>query len=97
MPLARGTTWQAYCAALQSACKAVAAHAPELLVVSLGVDTFEDDPISHFLLKSEDFCRMGEQIASVGCPTLFVMEGGYMVDEIGVNAVNVLQGFESRV
>ncbi|MET0542774.1 MAG: histone deacetylase family protein, partial [Variovorax sp.] len=96
MPLARGTTWQAYSAALQSACKAVAAHAPELLVVSLGVDTFEDDPISHFLLKSEDFSRMGEQIASVGCPTLFVMEGGYMVDEIGINAVNVLQGFEGR-
>jgi len=24
------------------------------------------------------------------------MEGGYMVDEIGVNAVNVLLGFEDR-
>jgi acetoin utilization deacetylase AcuC-like enzyme len=25
-----------------------------------------------------------------------VMEGGYMVDEIGINAVNVLLGFEGR-
>ncbi|WP_240448154.1 hypothetical protein, partial [Pseudomonas aeruginosa] len=24
----------------------------------------------------------------------FVMEGGYAVEEIGINAVNVLQGFE---
>jgi len=24
------------------------------------------------------------------------MEGGYMVDEIGINAVNVLHGFESK-
>jgi acetoin utilization deacetylase AcuC-like enzyme len=24
-----------------------------------------------------------------------VMEGGYMVDEIGINAVNTLQGFEN--
>ena len=39
---------------------------------------------------------MGEIIASVGVPTLFVMEGGYMVDEIGINAVNVLRGYESK-
>jgi len=38
---------------------------------------------------------MGAQIAAAGIPTLFVMEGGYMVDDIGVNAVNTLQGFES--
>jgi len=25
---------------------------------------------------------------------LFVMEGGYAVEEIGINVVNVLQGFE---
>ena len=27
-------------------------------------------------------------------PTLFVFEGGYAVAEVGVNAVNVLTGFE---
>jgi acetoin utilization deacetylase AcuC-like enzyme len=31
---------------------------------------------------------------ALGRPTLFVMEGGYAVEEIGVNAVNVLIGFE---
>jgi acetoin utilization deacetylase AcuC-like enzyme len=29
-----------------------------------------------------------------GIPTLFVLEGGYAVAEIGVNVVNVLTGFE---
>jgi acetoin utilization deacetylase AcuC-like enzyme len=29
----------------------------------------------------------------MGLPTLFVLEGGYAVAEIGVNAVNVLRGF----
>jgi len=38
---------------------------------------------------------MGERIARLGLPTLFVMEGGYAVEEIGINAVNVLEGFES--
>jgi acetoin utilization deacetylase AcuC-like enzyme len=28
-------------------------------------------------------------------PTLFVLEGGYAVGEIGVNVVNVLTGFET--
>ena len=36
----------------------------------------------------------GARIAKLGLPTLFVMEGGYAVEQIGVNAVNVLQGFE---
>lgn len=96
IPLPRGTTWQRYREALVQACARLRAFSPELLVVSLGVDTFKDDPISHFLLESEDFLDMGQVIASVGTPTLFVMEGGYMVDEIGINAVNVLHGHANR-
>ncbi len=38
---------------------------------------------------------MGEIIGQQGLQTLFVMEGGYAVEEIGINAINVLQGFES--
>ena len=95
-PLARGTQWQQYREALEHALQRIVAFRPEFLVISLGVDTFEDDPISHFRLTSEDFVRMGQCIAGAGLPTLFVMEGGYMVDEIGINAVNTLQGFEAN-
>ena len=63
--------------------------------MSLGVDTFEKDPISFFKLASDDFIKMGAQIASLKLPTLFVMEGGYAVEEIGINTVNVLMGFEA--
>lgn len=94
-PLPHGTAWDGYSEALQHACGQLRQYRPDLLVVSLGVDTYEGDPISHFRLTSADFSRIGAAIAAVGVPTLFVMEGGYMVDEIGINAVNVLQGFES--
>lgn len=94
LPLSKGTAWPAYQAALQVAAQRVQAYAPDVLVVSLGVDTFEHDPISHFRLASADFVRLGESLAAWGLPTLFVMEGGYMVDDIGRNVVNVLQGFE---
>ena len=63
--------------------------------MSLGVDTFEGDPISHFKLKTSDYPSMGEQIARLKLPTLLLMEGGYAVAEIGENVVGVLQGFAS--
>jgi len=63
-------------------------------VVSLGVGTFEQDPISFFKLKSDDFLTTGKLIAELQRPTLFVMEGGYDIEELGINTVNVLQGFE---
>jgi acetoin utilization deacetylase AcuC-like enzyme len=92
--LPHGTTWDAYGPALDDACRKVAAFAPDALVVSLGVDTYEHDPISQFRLTTDDFPHIGARIAKCGCPTLFVMEGGYAVEDIGVNTVNVLTGFE---
>ena len=40
---------------------------------------------------------MGGRISGLGLPTVFVMEGGYAVEEIGVNTINVLMGFEAQV
>jgi acetoin utilization deacetylase AcuC-like enzyme len=96
LPLPKGTAMDHYEPALRHAGAAIARHAPDALVISLGVDTFEGDPISHFRLRTPDYLRIGATLASFGVPTLFVMEGGYMVDEIGINAVNVLLGFEGR-
>jgi len=35
---------------------------------------------------------MGRMIGAAGLPTVYCMEGGYAVEEIGVNTVNVLTG-----
>ena len=93
-PLPRGTGFDKWGAALNDACARIGQYAPDAVVVSLGVDTFKDDPISFFTLESEDFRRYGARLARLGLPTLFVMEGGYAVAEIGINTVNVLEGFE---
>ncbi len=93
-PMMHGTGFETWFAALRDACEKVRQYAPDVIIVSLGVDTFKDDPISHFMLDSPDYLRVGERIAQLGKPTLFVMEGGYAVEPIGVNAVNVLEGFE---
>lgn len=93
-PLPPGTTFAAWSEALEAACARMVAYAPNILVVSLGVDTFKGDPISHFRLESGDFATYGARIAKLALPTLFVMEGGYAVAPIGLNTVNVLTGFE---
>jgi acetoin utilization deacetylase AcuC-like enzyme len=93
LPLARGTGFARWRKALAHALEHIAAFGAEALVVSLGVDTFEGDPISGFRLRSDDYFRIGEDVAAAGLPTVFVFEGGYAVAEVGVNVVNVLEGF----
>ncbi|MBB3331610.1 acetoin utilization deacetylase AcuC-like enzyme [Halomonas campaniensis] len=95
-PLPPGTGFAAWAEALEDALARIREAGCELLVVSLGVDTFEGDPISAFRLASDDFLEVGRRLARLGLPTVFLLEGGYAVEEIGVNVVNVLAGFEGR-
>jgi acetoin utilization deacetylase AcuC-like enzyme len=95
-PLPWGTDWGRYADALELAVKRIQQYGADALVISLGLDTFEEDPISRFKLKHDDYFRLGERIAWIDLPTLFIMEGGYAVEALGVNTVNVLMGFEQR-
>ena len=92
-PLRWGAAWPAWSQALETACARLAAYRPDAVVVSFGVDTYAGDPISHFELQTADFPKIGQRIAKLALPTLFVMEGGYAVAEIGVNVVGLLTGF----
>ena len=95
LPLPAGTSAAQWFAALEQACARIAQYQSGALVVSLGLDAFEGDPISRFALTSADFTRLGERLAGLGLPTVFVLEGGYAAAELGTNAVNVLEGFEA--
>jgi acetoin utilization deacetylase AcuC-like enzyme len=88
-----GTDFWAWGAALDDSIAKIRHYAPDVLVISLGVDTFKNDPISKFKLESVDYLTIGARLAKLGLPTLFVMEGGYAIEEIGTNATNVLSGY----
>ena len=92
-PMPPGTSFEQWQEALADALARMVEFSPQYLVVSLGVDAFENDPISFFKLTSPDFLTTGQMIGALDIPTLFVMEGGYDVDEVGTNVVNVLKGF----
>jgi acetoin utilization deacetylase AcuC-like enzyme len=92
-PLPAGSSNEAWFAALDTALQRIRSYAAEVLVVSLGVDTYAGDPISKFKLDTDEYLRLGAAIAGLGLPTLFIMEGGYAVQEIGENVARVLRGF----
>ena len=94
LPLRWGSGWNEYRPALETALARIRDFGADALVVSLGLDTFAEDPISKFKLRHDDYPEMGGMIAALRLPTLFVMEGGYAVEALGVNTVNVLAGFE---
>jgi acetoin utilization deacetylase AcuC-like enzyme len=93
LPLPIGTDWAGYQPALRGAIDRIRRFGADAVVVSLGVDTYEKDPISKFLLTRDDYLRMGEMLAGLKRPCLFVMEGGYAVEDIGEITVNVLESF----
>jgi acetoin utilization deacetylase AcuC-like enzyme len=96
LPLPVGTAHARWQAAFEAGLQRVTEFAPEALVVALGVDTYEHDPISGFRLRSADFVRVGRDLAALGLPVVFTLEGGYAVEAMGVNVVNVLEGFVSH-
>ncbi len=93
IPLPFGTDWPAYSQALTHAHAKIDRYGADGLVISLGLDTFERDPISQFALQSKDFEPLGVLMGRAKLPTVIVLEGGYAVDDLGENAVRALAGF----
>jgi acetoin utilization deacetylase AcuC-like enzyme len=94
-PLPAGTSAADWFSALGTACNHIRNYRPDALVVSLGLDTYEGDPISTFRLQSSDFTHVGQRLAQLGLPTVLVLEGGYATEALGLNAANVIEGFEA--
>jgi acetoin utilization deacetylase AcuC-like enzyme len=93
-PMTAGTAYDTWAKALDDAIARIKAWCAEALVVSLGVDAYKEDPISFFKLESADFTDAGRRIGRMKLPTVFCMEGGYAIEAVGINTVNVLEGFK---
>ena len=94
LPLPLGTDWARYDEALKFAIGAVKHMDPDVVVVSLGLDTYIEDPIAGFRLKSADYLRLGARLAELHKPVLFLFEGGYCFDALGELTTNVLESFQ---
>jgi acetoin utilization deacetylase AcuC-like enzyme len=95
LPLPDGTGDDDYLTALAAAAEVVAGFDAAVLVVSLGFDTFDGDPLGTFRVGRDGYRRIGRLLAGLGLPTLLVQEGGYALDAIGACAVATLAGFQA--
>ncbi len=94
IPLPLKTGDDGYMQALDVAAKRIKAFAPGALVVALGLDASEHDPLAGLAVTTPGFKRIGVALARIGLPTVLVQEGGYLSDILGQNLTAVLAGFE---
>jgi acetoin utilization deacetylase AcuC-like enzyme len=95
MPLPIGTNDDGYLQALDLGKKAIEGFAPGALVVALGLDASEHDPLAGLAVTTDGFRRIGAAIARLGLPTVLVQEGGYLSNILGANLAALLGGFEA--
>jgi acetoin utilization deacetylase AcuC-like enzyme len=96
LPLPAGTTDEAYLAALDRGLEAIAANVGSVVVVSLGFDTYGQDPIGDFALTTAVYHEVGRRAAALGRRLVILQEGGYHRPSLGGNARAWLRGAEGR-
>ncbi|MBK9782651.1 MAG: histone deacetylase family protein [Anaerolineales bacterium] len=93
-PLPKDTGDEAYLSALEEALQMIRAFAPDYLVVSLGADAFDGDPLGMFRVTRNGFHEIGNRIAGLNLPTAIIMEGGYANEALGHNIQTLLENFK---
>lgn len=94
LPLPLGSPDQPWLEAGDRALARIKEFQPTALVVALGLDASESDPLQGLKVTGAGFHAMAEKIARLGLPTVLVQEGGYLGDDLGRNLVQFLAGFE---
>ncbi len=92
-PLPKTTDDASYLATLEQALETIQGFSPRFLVVSVGFDIVKSDPVGCFEVTTQGLHEIGRRIANLNIPTILVQEGGYLMDELGVNAKAFLSAF----
>ena len=95
-PMPAGTGDAAYLDAIDRAVEWIGQTPGSVVVVSLGVDTFGQDPIGTFGLTTAVYHQVGRRVASLGRRLVILQEGGYHRPSLGENARAWLRGAEGR-
>ena len=75
-----GATEGEYLDILGDAIKKIKDFSPDVLTVSLGFDTYIDDPLAGINLTKESYFKIARAIAKLNKRAFFILEGGYSKD-----------------
>ena len=92
--LPEGSGDAAWLAAIDAGLAACVAVRPAALIVALGFDASEDDPIGAFKVTTVGFERAAAMIARFAGPSVLVQEGGYLCAALPRNLAAFLAAYE---
>ncbi|HYN89318.1 MAG TPA: histone deacetylase family protein [Ardenticatenaceae bacterium] len=92
VPLPPGIGDRAYLDALAPVLDRVARFDPAFVVVSLGFDILDVDPLGDFAVTVDGLHAIARDLHALARPTLVVQEGGYAVEALGRLATAFLHG-----
>lgn len=92
IPLDKGTDNNEYRKHLRRALKRIKEFEPEVLVISLGFDTYIKDPIGEFNLTTEFYKEIALMCGDLQIPILTVLEGGYDIKSLQKNGYSFIEG-----
>src|SRR5262245_883908 len=96
IPLPAGCDDALYLAAIDRALERISAFGGSVVVVSLGFDTYGQDPIADLALTTPVYHEIGRRVAALGRKLVIIQEGGYFVPHLGQNVRQWLRGVEGR-
>jgi acetoin utilization deacetylase AcuC-like enzyme len=89
------TTNEHYLSALDQALSVLIRFAPAITIVSLGMDTYGQDPLGDFSLTTPVYAECGRRTAMAAGRLIVLQEGGYYLPHLGENVRQWLLGAES--
>ena len=95
LPLPPRTNGERYLKALDLALDRIRQFDPWALVIAVGFDTYDGDPISQFDLITADYADIARRLHALNRPAVIVQEGGYDLEALGKNVVAFLEPFSS--
>lgn len=93
LPQPFGTGDEGWLAALEQGLATIRGFAPDALVVALGFDASEHEPLAALKVTADGFARAGQAIGALNLPTAICQEGGYNCDILGDLLARFLSGF----
>ena len=93
LPLPHGSGDDVFLAALDHALARVREFSPGALVVALGLDASEHDPLGVLKVTTDGYAKASQAIANLGLPTAIIQEGGYLCPALPRNLTTFLQHF----
>ncbi|HSP25178.1 MAG TPA: histone deacetylase family protein [Saliniramus sp.] len=95
IPLAHALGDDAFIAAIEQGLDRIREFAPTALVLALGLDASEHDPIGALKVTTGGFSLAAKTIATAGLPTAIIQEGGYLCDALPNNLAAFLGAFDA--